>query len=226
MPSSSFFLCRIREAQCLLKVFHWQHCGLYQAFCPDPSSHLLLRRLCVWSGGGGRVLSRIKLGWQQEAKSESYLWKRTFPDHYQNVIFADQRLLLCLQVVLLFLQNMNLLLSKTPKADIQNHVLPMLFRAVEADSPQIQVAWQVHSSLDVQMNNWCNNELSKIIMKQIGRPLSGDFRSFFAQSALSGTCVSLPVCRWASVCGCMFMCAKIIILMEKRSWSDNLDCAY
>ncbi|XP_076472048.1 SCY1-like protein 2 [Babylonia areolata] len=42
------------------------------------------------------------------------------------------------QVVLLFLQNMNLLLSKTPKSDIQNHVLPMLFRAVEADSAQIQ----------------------------------------------------------------------------------------
>lgn len=42
------------------------------------------------------------------------------------------------QIVLLFLQNMNLLLSKTPKSDIQNHVLPMLFRALEADSPQIQ----------------------------------------------------------------------------------------
>lgn len=74
---------------------------------------------------------------------------------------------------------MNLLLSKTPKADIQNHVLPMLFRAVEADSPQIQVAWQAHSSLDVQMNNWYNNELSKIIMKQLGWPLSSDFHSFY-----------------------------------------------
>ena len=64
---------------------------------------------------------------------------------------AGQRLLLCLQVVLLFLQNMNLLLSKTPKADIQNHVLPMLFRSVEADSPQIQVIGQVCSFFDAPM---------------------------------------------------------------------------
>nr|KAG5685486.1 hypothetical protein BaRGS_003379 [Batillaria attramentaria] len=42
------------------------------------------------------------------------------------------------KIVLIFLQNMNLLLSKTPKNDIQAHVLPMVFRALEADSPQIQ----------------------------------------------------------------------------------------
>lgn len=42
------------------------------------------------------------------------------------------------QVVLIFMQNMSLLLSKTPTSDIQAQVLPMIFRALEADSPQIQ----------------------------------------------------------------------------------------
>lgn len=45
------------------------------------------------------------------------------------------------------MQNMGLLLSKTPKSDIQTHVLPMIFRALEADSPQIQV--QVISALNL-----------------------------------------------------------------------------
>jgi SCY1-like protein 2 len=40
--------------------------------------------------------------------------------------------------MLIFLQNMQLLLSKTPQADIRNHVLPMVARALEADQQQIQ----------------------------------------------------------------------------------------
>ncbi|KAL5006865.1 hypothetical protein ScPMuIL_015671 [Solemya velum] len=42
------------------------------------------------------------------------------------------------QILLIFLQNMDLLLSKTPQADIKNYVLPMIYRALEAESPQIQ----------------------------------------------------------------------------------------
>lgn len=45
------------------------------------------------------------------------------------------------QVMLIFLQNMNLLLSKTTQDDIRNHVLPMITRALEAGMPQMQ-AWQ------------------------------------------------------------------------------------
>ena len=43
------------------------------------------------------------------------------------------------QITLLFLQHMNLLLSKTPQNDIRNHVLPMVYRALESGTPQIQV---------------------------------------------------------------------------------------
>ena len=42
--------------------------------------------------------------------------------------------------MLIFLQNMNLLLSKTPPSDICDHVLPMVYRALEGDAPQIQVS--------------------------------------------------------------------------------------
>ncbi len=40
--------------------------------------------------------------------------------------------------MLIFLQNMSLLLSKTPQTDIKNHVLPMVYRALESNTPQIQ----------------------------------------------------------------------------------------
>lgn len=43
-----------------------------------------------------------------------------------------------IQVMLMFLQNMNLLLSKTPPQQIQTYVFPLIFSALEADSPQIQ----------------------------------------------------------------------------------------
>uniref|UniRef100_A0A8C4QBG2 SCY1-like protein 2 n=1 Tax=Eptatretus burgeri TaxID=7764 RepID=A0A8C4QBG2_EPTBU len=41
-------------------------------------------------------------------------------------------------VLLIFLQKMDLLLTKTPAEDIKQHVLPMIFRALEAPSIQIQ----------------------------------------------------------------------------------------
>jgi len=41
--------------------------------------------------------------------------------------------------MLIFMQNMNLLLKKTPAADIKAHVLPMIYRALESGSTQIQV---------------------------------------------------------------------------------------
>ncbi|XP_016108856.1 SCY1-like protein 2 [Sinocyclocheilus grahami] len=41
-------------------------------------------------------------------------------------------------ILLIFLQKMDLLLTKTPPEDIKNSVLPMVYRAVEAPSTQIQ----------------------------------------------------------------------------------------
>lgn len=43
------------------------------------------------------------------------------------------------QILLIFLQKMDLLLTKTPAEDIKNSVLPMVYRALEAPSVQIQV---------------------------------------------------------------------------------------
>lgn len=43
------------------------------------------------------------------------------------------------QILLIFLQKMDLLLTKTPAEDIKNCVLPMVYRALEAPSVQIQV---------------------------------------------------------------------------------------
>ncbi|XP_072380250.1 SCY1-like protein 2 [Diabrotica undecimpunctata] len=41
------------------------------------------------------------------------------------------------QVLLIMLQNMELLLKLTPAEDIQRHVLPMLYRGLDSDTPQI-----------------------------------------------------------------------------------------
>ena len=35
---------------------------------------------------------------------------------------------------------MNLLLKKTPQSEIKNHVLPMIYQALEQNSPQLQVS--------------------------------------------------------------------------------------
>ncbi|KAK3104032.1 hypothetical protein FSP39_023820 [Pinctada imbricata] len=43
-----------------------------------------------------------------------------------------------IQVLLIFMQNMNLLLKKTPQSDVRNHILPMIHQALEADNPQLQ----------------------------------------------------------------------------------------
>ncbi|XP_061570186.1 SCY1-like protein 2 isoform X2 [Cololabis saira] len=43
-----------------------------------------------------------------------------------------------IQILLIFLQKMDLLLTKTPSEDIKNCVLPMVYRALEAPSVQIQ----------------------------------------------------------------------------------------
>ena len=43
-----------------------------------------------------------------------------------------------LQVLLIFMQRMEMLLSKPPPADVKSDVLPMVYRALEADTAQIQ----------------------------------------------------------------------------------------
>ncbi|KAB0801956.1 hypothetical protein PPYR_04142 [Photinus pyralis] len=42
-----------------------------------------------------------------------------------------------IQILLIFLQRMELLLKLTPATDIQQHVLPMLYRGLDSDTPQI-----------------------------------------------------------------------------------------
>ncbi|XP_070555531.1 SCY1-like protein 2 isoform X2 [Ptychodera flava] len=43
-----------------------------------------------------------------------------------------------IQILLIFMQKMDLLLSKTPADDVKHHVLPMVYKALETPSPQIQ----------------------------------------------------------------------------------------
>ena len=43
-----------------------------------------------------------------------------------------------IQVLLIFMQRMDLLLVKTPPADVKTDVLPMVYRALESDASQIQ----------------------------------------------------------------------------------------
>ncbi|CAH1173537.1 unnamed protein product [Phaedon cochleariae] len=47
------------------------------------------------------------------------------------------RLMEPIQILLIMLQRMELLLNLTPAADIQQHVLPMLYRGLDSDTPQI-----------------------------------------------------------------------------------------
>ena len=42
------------------------------------------------------------------------------------------------QVLLIFMQRMEMLLSKTPPSDVKSDVLPMVYRALESDTAQIQ----------------------------------------------------------------------------------------
>lgn len=44
------------------------------------------------------------------------------------------------------MQKMELLLSKCPPAVIANHVLPMIYRALESDAQQIQVSKNYRNS--------------------------------------------------------------------------------
>ena len=44
-----------------------------------------------------------------------------------------------LQVVIIFLQKMDILLAKTPKDDVRDHVLPMVCKALETAAEQLQV---------------------------------------------------------------------------------------
>ena len=48
-----------------------------------------------------------------------------------------------LQVVIIFLKKMDILLAKTPKDDVRDHVLPMVCKALETPTEQLQVqnAW-------------------------------------------------------------------------------------
>ena len=52
----------------------------------------------------------------------------------------------------MFLQNMNLLLSKTPTQQIQTYVFPLIFAALEADNSQIQVRFSFSEVVTISSN--------------------------------------------------------------------------
>ncbi|CAL1261081.1 unnamed protein product [Larinioides sclopetarius] len=63
-------------------------------------------------------------------------------EEFQSLILPDIiplfRLQEPVQITLIFMQKMELLLSKCPQTVIANHVLPMVYRALESDAQQIQ----------------------------------------------------------------------------------------
>ncbi|XP_075967489.1 SCY1-like protein 2 isoform X2 [Anarhichas minor] len=68
----------------------------------------------------------------EECTKEEYV-RLIMPD--LTPVFKQQE---PVQILLIFLQKMDLLLTKTPSEDIKNSVLPMVYRALEAPSVQIQ----------------------------------------------------------------------------------------
>uniref|UniRef100_A0A8C2XQ88 Protein kinase domain-containing protein n=1 Tax=Cyclopterus lumpus TaxID=8103 RepID=A0A8C2XQ88_CYCLU len=68
----------------------------------------------------------------EECTKEEYV-RLIMPD--LTPVFKQQE---PIQILLIFLQKMDLLLTKTPSEDIKNNVLPMVYRALEAPSVQIQ----------------------------------------------------------------------------------------
>ncbi|XP_062339515.1 SCY1-like protein 2 isoform X2 [Osmerus eperlanus] len=68
----------------------------------------------------------------EECSKEEYV-RLILPD--LTPVFKQQE---PVQILLIFLQKMDLLLTKTPAEDIKNSVLPMVYRALEAPSIQIQ----------------------------------------------------------------------------------------
>ncbi|KAL8221735.1 UNVERIFIED_CONTAM: SCY1-like protein 2, partial [Gekko kuhli] len=68
----------------------------------------------------------------EECTKEEYI-KLILPD--LSPVFKQQE---PVQILLIFLQKMDLLLTKTPPDEIKNSVLPMVYRALEAPSIQIQ----------------------------------------------------------------------------------------
>lgn len=68
------------------------------------------------------------------------------------------------QILLIFLQKMDLLLTKTPPDDIKNSVLPMVYRALEAPSVQIQVQrGNGNGEIDYDSRSYCAHNLWKNI---------------------------------------------------------------
>lgn len=67
------------------------------------------------------------------------------PESWQNFHLTciwPHLVTLAVQILLIFLQKMDLLLTKTPPEEIKNCVLPMVYRALEAPSVQIQVQFK------------------------------------------------------------------------------------
>uniref|UniRef100_A0A673B3D1 Protein kinase domain-containing protein n=1 Tax=Sphaeramia orbicularis TaxID=375764 RepID=A0A673B3D1_9TELE len=71
----------------------------------------------------------------EECTKEEYV-RLILPD--LTPVFKQQEPIQVDKILLIFLQKMDLLLTKTPAEDIKNSVLPMVYRALEAPSVQIQ----------------------------------------------------------------------------------------
>ncbi|XP_048519751.1 SCY1-like protein 2 [Dendroctonus ponderosae] len=63
--------------------------------------------------------------------------KEEYTEHVLPHLKPLMKLIDPIQILLIMLQQMQLLLKLTPAEDVQQHVLPMLYRGLDSDSPQI-----------------------------------------------------------------------------------------
>ena len=68
--------------------------------------------------------------WLVTKRKSSFFFNKLIP----SILFFSP-----LQVVIIFLKKMDILLAKTPKDDVRDHVLPMVCKALETPAEQLQV---------------------------------------------------------------------------------------
>lgn len=91
-------------------------------------------------GGDVVELSRLDTScWHNSFLQEEYVLVVTQVHAYVSIVGELVIVSVFLQVVIIFLQKMDVLLAKTPKDDVRDHVLPMVCKALEAPDIQLQV---------------------------------------------------------------------------------------
>ncbi|GIY82531.1 uncharacterized protein CEXT_630661 [Caerostris extrusa] len=76
-----------------------------------------------------------------------YMIEESTVDEYTELILPVFRPVFAMpksvQATVTLLENMDIIMKKTPKSDLKSEVLPMLYTAFDSSTPQIQVSYKV-----------------------------------------------------------------------------------